>query len=171
MPEGSTVSNTGARAIQDHYPDDFAHCFGCGRQNRAGHQLKSFVEGEEVVAHFTPLPHHISVPGFTYGGLLASLVDCHAMATASAAAEHAAGRRVGDGPVPRFVTASLHVDYVKPTPLGVELEIRGQVRERSERKAAVTLTVSTAGTVTVRAEVIAVRMPKSMERVEENPSR
>ena len=163
------MSNAGA--IQDLYPDDFAHCFGCGRQNAAGHQLKSFVEGDEVVAHFTPLPHHISVPGFTYGGLLASLVDCHAMATAAAAAEHAAGRRIGDGPTPRFVTAALHVEYLKPTPLGVELEIRGQVRERSERKAVVTLTVSTAGMVTVRAEVVAVRMPKSMGRVTEDPSR
>ena len=37
------------RAIQDLYPDDFAHCYGCGRNNSEGHQLKSFVEGGEVV--------------------------------------------------------------------------------------------------------------------------
>jgi len=60
--------------IQDLYPDDFAHCFGCGRHNPHGHQLKSFEQGEEVVAHFTPSAHHIAVPGFVYGGLLASLV-------------------------------------------------------------------------------------------------
>jgi acyl-coenzyme A thioesterase PaaI-like protein len=120
------------------------------------------VEGEEVVARFLPGPRHISVPGFVYGGLLASLVDCHAMATASAAAELAAGRRIGEGPAPRYVTASLHVEYLKPTPVGVELEIRGQVKERSERKAIVSLTVSAAGTVTVRGEAVAVRMPGSM---------
>jgi len=28
----------------------------------------------------------------------------------------------------RFVTASLHVDYLLPTPLGVPLEIRGKVK-------------------------------------------
>jgi acyl-coenzyme A thioesterase PaaI-like protein len=151
-------------AIQDLYPDDFAHCFGCGRHNPQGHQLKSFVDGGEVVAHFTPLPHHISVPGFTYGGLLASLVDCHAMATAAAAAEQAAGRKIGDGPTPRYVTASLKVEYLKPTPLGVELVLRGQVIERSEKKALVTLTVAAAGSLTVRGEVIAVRMPKSMQQ-------
>jgi acyl-coenzyme A thioesterase PaaI-like protein len=150
-------------AIQDLYPDDFAHCFGCGRHNAHGHQLKSFVEDSEVVAHFTPLPHHISVPGFTYGGLLASLVDCHAMATAAAAAEQAAGRKIGDGPAPRYVTASLKVEYLKPTPLGVELVIRGQVIERSEKKAIVALTVAAAGTLTVRGEVVAVRMPQSMQ--------
>jgi acyl-coenzyme A thioesterase PaaI-like protein len=151
-------------AIQDLYPDDFAHCYGCGRNNSEGHQLKSFVEGDEVVAHFTPSSYHIAVPGFVYGGLLASLVDCHAMATAAAAAELSAGRRIGEGQVDRFVTAALRVEYLKPTPLGGELEIRGRVIERSEKKAVVALTVSESGNITVRAEAVAVRMPKSMQR-------
>jgi acyl-coenzyme A thioesterase PaaI-like protein len=158
------VSKADTPAIQDLYPDDFAHCFGCGRHNPRGHQLKSYVEGEEVVARFKPSPEHISVPGFTYGGLLASLVDCHAMATAAAAAEAAAGRRIGDGPAPRYVTASLRVDYLKPTPLGVELEIRSRVTERSERKAVVAVAVSAGAVVTVKAEVVAVRMPNTMAR-------
>lgn len=162
------MNRTNEPAIQDLYPDDFAHCFGCGRHNPNGHQLKSFVEGGEVVARFTPSAHHISVPGFTYGGLLASLVDCHAMATAAAAAEQAAGREIGDGPAPRYVTASLKVEYLKPTPLGVELEIRSHVTERSEKKAIVAVTVSAAGSVTARGEVIAVRMPKSMEQIPSN---
>ena len=152
------MNKSNAPAIQDLYPDDFAHCFGCGRNNPQGHQLKSFAEGEEVVARFTPGAHHISVPGFVYGGLLASLADCHAMATAAAAA------RIGDGPAPRFVTAALKVEYLKPTPLGTELEIRGHVTERSEKKAVVAVTIAAAGTVTVRAEAVAVRLPKSMER-------
>ena len=151
-------------AIQDFYPDDFAQCFCCGRLNPNGHGLKSFVEGDDAVARFTPLPHQISVPGFVYGGLLASLVDCHAMATAAAAAEHAAGRSVGDGPTPRYVTAVLHVEYLKPTPLGVELEIRGHVTERSERKGVVAVTVSAGDIVTVRGNVVAVRIPPSMEQ-------
>jgi acyl-coenzyme A thioesterase PaaI-like protein len=150
-------------AIQDLYPEDFAHCYGCGRNNSEGHQLKSFVEGDEVVAHFTPSPYHIAVPGFVYGGLLASLVDCHAMATAAAAAELAAGRKIGEGQVARFVTAALRVDYLKPTPLGGELEIRGRVTEQSDRKAVVAMTVSASGSVTVRAEAVAVRIPRGME--------
>ena len=149
-------------AIQDLYPDDFAHCFGCGRNNQHGHQLKSYVEGAEVVAHFAPEPHHISVPGFVYGGLLASLVDCHAMATAAAAAERAAGRAIGEGSAPRFVTAMLKVEYLKPTPLGPELEIRAYATEQSERKAMLEFTVSAAGTVTVRGQAVAIRMPASM---------
>jgi len=157
------MNDATAPAIQDLYPDDFAHCFGCGRHNPHGHQLKSFVQGQEVVAHFTSSAHHIAVPGFVYGGLLASLVDCHAMATAAAAAEQAAGRRIGEAPAPRFVTASLHVEYLKPTPLGVPLEIRGSVTTRTDRKAVVLLTVSAAEAVTVRGEVVAVRIPESMQ--------
>jgi len=144
------------KAIQDLYPDDFSHCYGCGSRNTHGHQLKSFVEGSEVVARFTPSSHHMSVPGFVYGGLLASLVDCHAMATA-------ASSEITDNVAPRFVTAVLHVEYLKPTPLGSELEIRGHVTERSARKAIVEMTVTVAGTVTVRANAVAVRMPKTMQ--------
>jgi acyl-coenzyme A thioesterase PaaI-like protein len=84
------------------------------------------------------------------------------MATAAAAAEQAANRRIGDGPAPRFVTAALHVEYLKPTPLGVELEIRSSVTTRTDRKAVVISTISAAGTVTVRGEVVAVRMPDTM---------
>jgi acyl-coenzyme A thioesterase PaaI-like protein len=149
-------------AIQDFYPDDFAHCFGCGRSNPSGHQLKSYSEGSQVVAHFTPSPNQMSVPGFVYGGLLASLADCHAMATAAAAAELAAGRRIGDGPTQRFVTAALRLDYLKPTPLGTDLEIRAHVTERSEKKAVVAVEISAAGIVTVRGEAVAVRIPANM---------
>ena len=86
-------------AIQDLYPEDFAHCFGCGRDNTSGHQLKSYMEDLEVVAHFTPKPHHISVAGFVYGGLLASLVDSHAMATAVSAAMPGACQSGGSSPL------------------------------------------------------------------------
>lgn len=150
-------------AIQDLYPDDFAHCYGCGRLNPQGHRLKSFPDGDGVVAHFLPSAHHISVPGFVYGGLLASLLDCHAMAAAAADAEISAGRRVGEAPAPRFVTAALRIDYLAPTPLGTELEIHGRVTGRSEKKAVVALTLLAGGAVTVRGEAVAVRMPKSMQ--------
>lgn len=150
-------------AIQDLYPDDLAHCFGCGRDNPAGHRLKSFAQADGVVAHFTPEPHHTSIPGFVYGGLLASLVDCHAMATA-AASDLSGSIQLGDKPAPRYVTAALRVDYLQPTPLGDELELRGHVTEKTERKAVVSLTVSVRGTITVRAEAVAVRIPKSMEQ-------
>lgn len=149
-------------AVQDYYPDDFAHCHGCGRLNPEGLQLKSAWEVEDVVARFQPRPHDIAVPGFVYGGLIASLIDCHSMATAAAAVERAAGRQVGEVPAPRFVTAALRVDYLRPTPLGPELEIRARARELGPRKVVVDSTVHAGGTVTAKGEVVAVPMPESM---------
>ena len=152
----------GLKAVQDFYPDDFAHCYGCGRLNAHGLHVRTWWEGDQTVARFAPRPEHMAMPGFVYGGLIASLIDCHAMGTASAAAERGAGRAIGEAPSPRFVTASLKVDYLKPTPLGPELEIRATVLERSERKAIISATVTAAGVVTARGEVVAVRRPEAM---------
>lgn len=149
-------------AVQDVYPEDFAHCYGCGRLNDHGLHLKSYQEGEETVARFIPQPHHMALPGYVYGGLIASLIDCHAMGTAAAASERAAGRKVGEVEAPRFVTASLRVDYLRPTPLGPEMEVRARVRELGERKVVVDSTLSVDGVVTARGEAVAVRMPESM---------
>lgn len=151
-------------AVQDFYPDDFAHCYGCGRLNPQGLHLRSVREGEEIVAQFTPHGEHMALPGFVYGGLIASLIDCHAMGTAAAATEAAQGRAIGAGPAPRFVTGSLHVNYLKPTPLGGALELRARATEIGERKVAVSVEVRAGGVVTARGEVVAVRMPKSMGR-------
>lgn len=155
--------------FQDYYPDDVAHCYGCGRLNEQGHQLKSHWDGEETVARFTPKPYHTAIPGYVYGGLIASLIDCHGTGTASAVAARAEGWRpdvdaAPPGEIPRFVTASLQVDYLRPTPLGPELEIRGRVEEATERKVVVAATVSAEGEITARGTVIAVRMPETMVR-------
>jgi acyl-coenzyme A thioesterase PaaI-like protein len=156
------VSEVPSIAVQDAYPDDFAHCYGCGRLNVDGLQLKTRWQGDETVARFTPRPEHIAIPAFVYGGLIASLIDCHAMGTAAAAVERAAGREIGEGPAPRFVTASLKVEYLKPTPLGPELEVRARAVEVGERKVVVHATVSAGGVVTATGAVVAVRMPENM---------
>jgi acyl-coenzyme A thioesterase PaaI-like protein len=156
------MSDRPPSSIQDFYPDDFAHCYGCGRLNPNGLKLKSRWDGDETVARFLPRPEHVAVPGFVYGGLIASLIDCHAMGTASLAAQRAAGRDLGDGPAPRFVTAALRVDFLAPTPLGPEIEIRGRVKEAGERKTIIAASVSAAGRVTARGEVVAVPMPATM---------
>ena len=148
--------------FQDYYPDVLAHCYGCGKLNEHGHQIKSYWEGEESVCHFVPKPHHIAVPGYVYGGLLASLIDCHGTGTAAAGAYRAEGRAMDTEPALRFLTASLHVDYLKPTPLGVELEIRGKVKEVKGRKVVVEEWILANGVITVRGEMVAVQVPAEM---------
>src|SRR5699024_291003 len=78
---------------------------------------------------------HRAIPGFIYGGLIASLVDCHGTGSASAALHKKNGHELGDGTEPpRFVTASLHVDYLKPTPAGVPLQAIGTPEEIHPKK-------------------------------------
>ena len=148
------------KAFQDYYPENLAHCYGCGRLNPHGHQIKTFWDGDETVTRFTPLSQHTAVPGFTYGGLVASLVDCHSTGTAAAAMYRAEGRSMDTLPAFRFVTGSLHVDYLKPTPQAGELELRGRVKEIKGRKVVVETTVLAGGVATARGEVVAVQMPE-----------
>jgi acyl-coenzyme A thioesterase PaaI-like protein len=150
------------RAFQDFYHDSLAHCYGCGKLNEFGHQIKSYWEGEESVCHFEPKPYHIAIPGYVYGGLLASLIDCHGTGTAAAAAYRAEKRAMDTEPAFRFLTASLHVDYLKPTPLGVTLEVRGRVKEVKGRKVVIEECIVARGEITVRGEVVAVQVPERM---------
>ncbi|MCI0476800.1 MAG: PaaI family thioesterase [Anaerolineales bacterium] len=149
------------QAFQDFYPDQLSHCYGCGRLNEQGLQIKSYWDGDESVCVFTPRPYHIAIPGYVYGGLIASLIDCHGTGTAAAAMYRAENRALNTLPPLRFVTASLHVDYLKPTPLGVPLEVRGVVKEIKGRKVVVSATLAANGVVCARGEVIAVQLPEN----------
>ena len=155
------MSDTGP-AVQDFYPEDVAHCFGCGRLNDRGHQLKTRWEGAETVSRFQPLAHHTAIPGYVYGGLIASLLDCHGTGGAALAALRRDERQIEAGEAPRFVTASLHVDFLKPTPLGPELVVRGRILEVTDKKVVLDETLEADGVVTAKASVVAVRMPSTM---------
>ena len=150
------------KAFQDYYPDQLARCYGCGRLNEEGLQIKTYWEGDESVTRYTPQPKHMAIPGYVYGGMIASLIDCHGTGTASSAAYRHAGRDMDSEPAFRFVTASLHIDYLRPTPMGVQLEIRGQVKEIKGRKVVVAATLSAGGELCARGEVVAVQMPERL---------
>ncbi len=153
------------KAFQDYYPDHTSHCYGCGRLNQAGLQIKSYWNPDneqEAICIFEPRPYHTAIPGYVYGGLLASLVDCHATGTAAAAAYRAAGRAMDTEPALRYVTGSLHVDYLRPTPLSGPLTLRAQVKEIKGRKIIVSVQLYAGGQLCVRGEVVAVQMPENM---------
>ena len=149
----------GDKAIQDYYPEEFAHCFGCGPLNKEGWRVKSYWDGEASVCRFTPKPHYTGgSPGSAYGGLIASLIDCHAAATASVAKLQEDGFALGERPLYRCVTASLKVDYLKPTPMDAVLEIKGRAKEIKGRKVVVTVTLSAEGQVCAQGEVVMVQL-------------
>jgi acyl-coenzyme A thioesterase PaaI-like protein len=149
-------------AFQDYYSEQFSHCYGCGRLNDRGLQIKTYWDGDETVSTFQPRPYHTAIPGYVYGGLIASLIDCHSTGTAAAAAYRAAGRNMDTEPILRFLTASLHVDYLRPTPIDKPIEIRGWVEEIKGRKVVVKSSLSVDGEICARGEVIAVQVPEDL---------
>lgn len=147
-------------AIQETYPPEFAHCYGCGASNPHGHHLKSYLVGEETVAKFTPDSRYSGgVPDHVYGGMIASLLDCHGAASAAAFAYQKDGRQTGEGSTPiRFVTASLKVDFKQPTPLRAELVIKGRLRSLEGRKAWIDLVLMAGEQTCATGEMLAIRL-------------
>jgi acyl-coenzyme A thioesterase PaaI-like protein len=111
--------------FQDAMPGDV--CFGCGAGNAQGLRIRSHWEGEEGVCLFTPLPEHQGWPGITCGGILATLIDCHSMATAMASAVKQESRALGSEPRYRFATGSLNIRYLRPTPNDRPFQVRARV--------------------------------------------
>ena len=152
------------KGVQDVYPDDFAWCYGCGRLNEKGHQFQTNWdrEGEQTVTVYTPEPEHTAIPGFVYGGVIASLIDCHGTGSAALALHRKNGHELGDGTEPpRFVTASLKVDFLKPTPQDVPLKAIGTVSEIHPKKWKVETEVYANDTLCAKGEVVAVVMPST----------
>lgn len=146
-------------AFQDYYPDEYAHCYGCGRLNEKGHQIKSFWDGDESVCRIVPEKYYTGgMKDILYGGMIASLIDCHGAGTAAAAKARELKIEMKPGAMPRFVTASITVDYLTPTPMGTEVELRARVEEIKGRKVTVKVTLSTEGTVHAEGHLIMVQI-------------
>lgn len=152
-------------AIQDIYPKDVAMCYGCGRLNESGHHFRTGWYEEKTVTYFTPEPEHTAIPGFVYGGMLASLIDCHGTGSAALYLHRKNGHEIGDGAEPpRFVTANLNVNFLKPTPHGVTLKAIGTVTEIHPKKYKVETIVYADDQAVASGEVVAVVMPKTFSK-------
>ena len=153
--------------IQNFYPEAAAVCYGCGRHNEQGHHVQTLWDGEFGIARFTPKDYHTGYAGVVYGGLIASIIDCHAMGTAIAAKYEALGRTPNpDNPI-AAVTGNLNISYRKPTPMGVELVFKSQVKEMHERKAIITCSLYVDDDETVQSETIAVYVPVNVASKEQ----
>ena len=122
------------KAFQDYYPDDLSHCYGCGRLNEHGMKIKSYWDGEESVCIHQPKPYYTAIPGYAYGGLIASLIDCHSTGTAAAAKYRSEKREMDTLPSIRFLTASLHVDYLLPTPLAEQSKFADELKKLKDAR-------------------------------------
>ncbi len=145
-------------------------CHGCGAWNERGLNIKSSWEGDVSVCRFTPKPHHASMPhDIVNGGIIASVIDCHSVCTAIADAYERAGRYAGDGerPLLWYATASLQVNYLKPTPLSMPFTVTARVTGVYRRRTTlVSELVSEDGTLTCTGEVVAAQVSDKWARGE-----
>ena len=144
-------------AIQDTYPEPAAHCYGCGRLNEFGFQIKTFGDADHTITDFVPASYHTAFVDSTYGGLIASIIDCHSTGSAAIFAMAAEGAEIGTDPTPRFVTAHLEVDYLAPTPLA-PMRLIGRAVEIKERKVIVQTELSVGDEVTARGSAVLVKI-------------
>ncbi|MEM1174598.1 MAG: PaaI family thioesterase [Pseudomonadota bacterium] len=149
------------KAIQDQLEDN--NCYGCGPDNAKGHRIKSYFDGEVSRCRFVAGPEHCAgPPQFVYGGLIASLIDCHSVGTAIAAHHQRDGREMGDGgPAIWCVTGRLSVNYLMPTPIDVPIDLEATIDDINDKKAVVRCRTLSGDSVTAEAEVIAIRVPAS----------
>jgi acyl-coenzyme A thioesterase PaaI-like protein len=144
----------GTTGLQDRYAPQ-NRCFGCGPANEKGLRIKSRVEGDEVVADWTPEAHHEAYTGMLNGGIIGTLLDCHSN---WAAAFHLMTRGGLDSP-PCTVTAEFHVKLRRPTDSGRPVRLRARVVDSAADRATVEATLESAGqtTATCRGVFVAVK--------------
>jgi acyl-coenzyme A thioesterase PaaI-like protein len=120
-------------SLQEKYAPGMA-CFGCGPANEQGLRIRSIARGDdEAVCEWQPQKHHEAYPGMLNGGIVGSLIDCHANWTA---AWHLMRRADADSP-PCTVTAEYSVKLLRPTPTDAPILLTARVVEAKEDRAVV----------------------------------
>ena len=142
--------------FQDNMPGNV--CFGCGIENKNGLHIQSYWKGEESICLWESEPRYQGWVKIMNGGVLATIIDCHCMGTAMAAAYREEGRLLGSEPYYRYATASIKLDYLKPTPNDYPVTLRAQIVEIKGRRTTLTCQAYSEGEMTARAEVVAVRV-------------
>jgi acyl-coenzyme A thioesterase PaaI-like protein len=155
-------------AIQDQIGGN--HCWGCGPLNPHGLQIKSLWQGEaegqpRAICTFQPQPAHMAGPTHVVnGGILATVIDCHSVCTAMAAAYAAEGRTIGSTPELWYATARLDITYLRPTPIDQPALLEARVVAVDGKRSTIHCTLTSGGKECVRAEVVAVRVPSEWRK-------
>jgi len=120
------------KSLQETYAPD-GICFGCGVKNEKGLRIRSFPNGEEVVASWHADEHHQAFPGMLNGGIVGALLDCHSNWTAA----HFLMKRDGKDAPECTVTANYSIKLLRPTPFDKTIYLKARVVESSGDRATV----------------------------------
>jgi acyl-coenzyme A thioesterase PaaI-like protein len=144
----------GPKSLQDTFAPNSV-CFGCGPKNEKGLQVKSRPEGNEVVADWSPQPHHAAFAGFASGGIISVLLDCNG----NWAAAYFLMKKNGLPRPPGTVTAEYTVTFLKTTPMDRPWHLRAWVDKVEANKVSVRGQLEVGGekTATMKGLFVAVK--------------
>jgi acyl-coenzyme A thioesterase PaaI-like protein len=120
------------KSIQETYAPNMA-CFGCGPANKKGLRIRSFPQGDEVVAEWQAEKYHEAFDGMLSGGIIGTLLDCHCNWTAA----YYLMQHTGASQPPCTVTAEYAIKLLRPTPTDRPLRLVARVVESTEDRATV----------------------------------
>lgn len=132
-------------SLQDRFAPKLM-CFGCGPANESGLQIKSYVDGDQVVASFQPKEWHQAFEGMLNGGIVGALLDCHMNWTA---AWHLMTQSDADKP-PCSVTSEFTVKFKAPTPIQDPVRLVARIVKSSGRWAETEAELIAGGKVTAK---------------------
>ncbi len=145
------------KPMQDrlHKDNPIRICYGCGADNERGLQLKSRVEGDELVAEWCPEPKHQAYPGYLNGGVAATLIDCHAAWAAFVSDCEVIGVEPESRAetLPAGWTRAMNIEYLKPTPIDKDVTLRAKVVKKGTKSRTVTCSLYSGEDECVKAEV------------------
>ena len=153
-------------AIQDRYGERFQHCWGCGPKNDLGLHLKTYpsIDGNSCISRINLENAYTGgVPSNVFGGMIATIFDCHGTASAAWFAHHQKGLELTESTViGRFITARLEIDYLSPSPIEDEIVVTSTLEELGERKAIIAMEMTVATKVRAKAKMVAVAVKDHM---------
>jgi acyl-coenzyme A thioesterase PaaI-like protein len=140
--------------LQEQYAPKNA-CFGCGPANAKGLRIRSFAQGDEVIADWKPEPHHEAFPGVLNGGIIGALLDCHSNWTAA----YTLMKQSGEATPPCTVTADYAIKLLRPTPTDGSVHLVAKAVEVREDRAVIEARLEAGGKIcgTCRGTFVAVK--------------
>ena len=144
-------------------------CFGCGKEHPEGLRIKSFWKEDETWCHWQADAKYQGWRGILNGGIIATLMDCHCMCSAMAAAYKEEGRSLGQAPVYRYATGTMSIRYMRPVRYAHPILLRARVQEIKGKKVTLACALWSEEVCAAKAEVIALRVYHSGETDVDSP--
>ena len=139
------------------------YCFGCGKDNPKGLQLKSYWrDQDQAECIFQPQSHHAAGPEqYLNGGIIATIIDCHSICSAIAKHYQLEERAIGQGEKIWCVTAGMSLKYLKPVPIAEPVQLLADFSDVKGKKIDVRCRLYSEDKLCVESQVIAIRVPLS----------